>query len=231
VTWDLGYTLGVAWSQVQGGNVYAGATLQSFVPVGAAPRAFILDGAGGYPGVATYGQSYNFDSSNLTKGQTWVSSKNWLVNDTASSIDYYQLLSRQFGGTPASVDYANPISPITQPASRATPYYVTGNMTTSGDWTVGSGQNLVVIVDGNLTIAGKITISPGGFAAFIVNGNITVAPSVGVPYTSGSPVVEGIYITSPSGTFSTCPSTSSGSERFVGKGMFVAGNFLLQRDY
>jgi hypothetical protein len=54
------------------------------VPVGASPRAFILDGTGGYPGVAMYGQDYNFDSSGATRGQTWVSSKNWLVNDTAS---------------------------------------------------------------------------------------------------------------------------------------------------
>jgi hypothetical protein len=29
LTWDLGYTLGTAWSQVQGGDVYASAALQS----------------------------------------------------------------------------------------------------------------------------------------------------------------------------------------------------------
>jgi hypothetical protein len=84
LTWDLGYTLGAPWSQVQGGDVYASGTLLSYVPVLASPRAFILDGAGGYPGIATYGQSVNFDSSGLTHGQTWVSSTNWLVNDTAS---------------------------------------------------------------------------------------------------------------------------------------------------
>jgi hypothetical protein len=62
-----------------------------------------------------------------------------------------------------------------------------------------------------------------------VNGNITVASTVGVPYTSSAPVVEGVYITSPSGTFST-GSSGSGTERFVGRGTFIAGNFLLQRD-
>ena len=219
VTWDLGYTLGVAWSQVQGGDVYASGTLKSYVPVGAAPRAFIVNAApNGYPGVATYGQSYTFDSSGLTHGQTWVSSKNWLVNDTSPATDFYQLMYRQFGGAPPAVDYVNPISPITQPAARATPYYVTGAMTTSGDWTVGSGQTLVFIVNGNLTIAGKITINAGGFAAFIVNGNITVAPAVAS--------LDGIYITSPSGTFAT----GTGAVRFVGKGTYIAGNFLLQRD-
>ncbi|MEK7592187.1 MAG: hypothetical protein AAB508_02220 [Patescibacteria group bacterium] len=42
--------------------------------------------------------------------------------------------------------------------------------------------------------------------------------------------MEGVYITSPAGTFSTGTSTSVGTERFVGKGTFVAGNFSLQRD-
>ena len=140
LTWDLGYTSGVAWSQVQGGDVYAGATLQSYVPVLTSPRAFILDGAGGYPGIAVYGQNYNFDSSGATHGQTWVSSKNWLVNDMAPATDFYQLMYRQFGSAPTAVDYTDPISPITQPASRVTPYYVTGDMTTSGDWMVGAGS-------------------------------------------------------------------------------------------
>jgi hypothetical protein len=218
VTWDLGYTSGMAWSQAQGGDVYASATLQSYVPAGAVPRAFILNGAGGYPGVATYGQNYTFDSSGATHGETWVSSKNWLVADTAPATDFYQLLYRQFGGTPATVDYVNPASPVSQPASRTTPYYVTGDMTTSGDWTVGSGQTLVFIIDGNLTIAGNITITGSGFAAFIARGDITVGPAV-----SG---IDGIYITSPSGTFST----GTGAVRFVGTGTFVAGNFTLQRD-
>ena len=52
--------------------------------------------------------------------------------------------------------------------------------------------------------------------------------SVGVPYTSSSPVVEGIYIAD--GTFHTGTSTNAGTERFVGKGSFVANDFDLQRD-
>ncbi|MBU1326553.1 hypothetical protein KKB64_03600, partial [Patescibacteria group bacterium] len=34
----------------------------------------------------------------------------------------------------------------------------------------------------------------------------------------------------PTGTFVTGPSTNPGTERFVGRGIFVAGDFLLQRD-
>jgi len=98
LTWDLGYTSGVAWSQVQGGDVYASATLQSYVPAGALPyRAFILDGTGGYPGVATYRTDYDFDSG-PGKGESYVSdTEDWLVNDASPDTDFYQLMYRQFG--------------------------------------------------------------------------------------------------------------------------------------
>lgn len=43
LTWDLGYTLGTAWSQAQGGDVYASASLQSYVPAGATPRAAVRE--------------------------------------------------------------------------------------------------------------------------------------------------------------------------------------------
>lgn len=219
LTWDLGYTLGTAWSQVTGGDVYAAASLTSSVPALAAPRAFILDGAtGGFPGVATYGADYTFDSSGLTRGQTWVSSKNWLVNDTSPNTNFYQLLYTQFGGAPDSIDYVNPISPVARPDPRAAPYYVTGNMTTSGNWTVAADENLVFFVDGNLTVSGTITIAPGGFVAFIARGNITIDPVVAS--------VDGIYITSPAGTFDT----GTGAVRLTGTGMFIAGNFTLGRD-
>ncbi len=219
LTWDLGYTLGSAWSQVTGGDVYAAASLISAVPPLTAPRAFILDGTtGGFPGVATYGTDYTFDGSGATRGQTWVSSKNWLVNDTSPDTNFYQLLYTQFGGAPVVIDYFNPLSPITKPEARTAPYYVTGNMTTSGVWTVGSGETLVFIIDGNLTVSGNVTITPGGFAAFIVNGNITIDPAV-----SG---IDGIYITSPAGTFDT----GTGAVRLTGTGMFIAGTFTLSRD-
>jgi hypothetical protein len=140
-----------------------------------------LDGTG-YPGIATYWQTYDFDSRSPQKGEDRVSSKNWLVKDTAPATDFYQLMLRQFGGWPAIPDYTN--ATVTQPAARTAPYYVTGDMTTSGNWMVGAGQTLVFIVDGNLTIGGKINISSSRFAAFIVNGNITADPFVSAPYTS-----------------------------------------------
>ena len=127
--WD---TCGVSHGARCRAEKCAGGTLKSFVPSLASPRAFILDGTtGGYPWVATYGGDCNFDSSSTTcGGKTWVSSKNWLVHDTSPDTDFYQLLYRQFGGVPSTVDNINPNSPIAKPDSRATPYYVTGNMMT-----------------------------------------------------------------------------------------------------
>ena len=66
---------------------------------------------------------------------------------------------------------------------------------------------------------------------FIVNGNITVAPPVGTdcnPTCGVTPALEGVYIAK--GTFATGASTDPTAERFVGEGVFVAGNFSLQRD-
>ncbi len=230
VTWNLGYTSGEPWAQVSGGDVYANTDLTSLVAGSAVPRKFIIDGLGGSPGLATYGETYVFDGGAVDKGKTLVSSTNWLAQDVFPLVDYYALFYRRFGGTPLTIDYASPSAAIAQPASRATPYYVTGDMTTSGDWTVGNGENVIFFVDGDLTIAGNINITGTGFVAFIVNGNISIDPDVGVPYTSSAPVVEGVYITGSKGVFRTGDSTSVGHERFVGRGMFIAGSFSPRRD-
>ena len=46
-------------------------------------------------------------------------------------------------GAPTTVDYVNPTFPVSQPASRATPYYVAGDMTTANNWLVGDGERQV----------------------------------------------------------------------------------------
>lgn len=225
LTWNVGYTPPGAWVQTGGGNVYGATNLSSFVPSGIVPRVFNIDGAGGYPGLVTYGSGYTFDTA-VGAGSDVVSSKNWLVNESYPSLDYYQVFYHRLGSPTA----ANLAAPFTKPASTLTPYYVVGDMTTSGDWVVGDGETILVIINGNLIIDGKITITGTGFIAFIVNGNISISPTVGGLYSSSTPAVEGVYITSPAGTFATGTSTNAGTERFVGKGTFVAGNFSLQRD-
>ena len=230
LAWQLGYTFSGPWVQTGGGgNVYGAGALTSKIPGTVSPRAFVLDGSGGTPGLVTYGTSYDFDSDPLLTGESYVSSTNWLANDSHSVINYYDLLYRRFGGMTTADSFAD-LAAVTKPVSRATPYYVVGDMTTSGDWAIADGETVIFIVNGNLTLGGKINLTGSGFAAFIVNGNITVASAVGGLYSSSAPAIEGIYVTSPSGTFSTSTSSVSGKERLVGQGIFVAGSFLLQRD-
>lgn len=133
LTFDVGYTLGSAWVQSQGGDVYAAGSLGSYIPTGITPRAFSTDGTGGYPGVVTYGTSYDFDgSASGGTGETLVSSENWLANATRTSVDYYDYFYRRYGSPTTPSTFANLLA-VTKPASSATPYYVVGDMTTSGN--------------------------------------------------------------------------------------------------
>jgi len=60
IRWDIGYTLGSAWVQAEGGDVYASGSLRSYIP-DVTPRVFTTDGDGGFPGVVTYGTTYDFE--------------------------------------------------------------------------------------------------------------------------------------------------------------------------
>jgi len=237
--WDIGYTLGTAWVQAQGGDVYSSGTIRSYLP-SVTPRVFITDGTGGYPGIMTYGTSFDFDSDPYETGATIVSADNWQVNASRASVNYYDYFYRRFGAptTPTTAAPFDNLTAVTQPASNCTastctPYYVVGDMTTSGAWSVGADERIVILVNGNLTIGGRINITGNGFIAFIVNGTITVSDTVGTTAASTTPVVEGIYIATTetqTGSINTGESLAAGTARFVGKGMFVSNGFLLQRD-
>ncbi len=238
VSWQIGYTYGTAWAQTEGGDAYASGIMRSYIPL-VTPRVFNLNGSGGYPGAVIYGTDYDFDPASSSKGPTLVSSTNWLVNATLTTTDYYQVFYNRFGAPTTATTAApfNNLAGVTMPASNCsstscTPYYVVGDMTTSGTWSVGNGESIVILVDGNLRIDGPIqtaeptTTQPGGFIAFIVHGNITVANTVGTAYNSTADQVDGVYIATTAtqtGTFDSGYSTAAGTARFVGKGMLNAG--------
>ena len=127
VTWELGYSLGSAWFQAGGGgDVYAQSSLASYIPPGTLPRYFSLDGAGNTSGFVQYGTSYDFDSSSGLLGGGYISSDGWLANDTVMQPDYYAIMYKRFG-SPATSDYPGGTILTSPPASRSTPYYVTGD--------------------------------------------------------------------------------------------------------
>jgi hypothetical protein len=184
---------------------------------------------GGTAGIVTYGTSYDFASGSTSLGESYVSSPGWLANETYVETDYYAVMYHRFGSP--DPDYTGNTVLGAELLSREDPYVVDGDLTVgTTDWSIGDGERVVVFVDGNLTINSRINLTGTGFVSFIVNGDITVDPTVGVAYSSSVPVVEGIYITSPSGTFYSGASTNVGTQRFVGEGMFIAGEFSLQRD-
>ena len=219
LTWQLGYTAGTPWAQTLGGDVYASGTLTSYIPSGATPRYFDLAPSGGTAGVVTYGTSYDFASGAQDKGPSYVSAPGWLAQDTSATTDYYALMFHRFG-SPTVADYTGTTTFSTIPSSppkNGSAYYVNGDLTIdTNPWSVGSGQRIVVLVSGKLTINKPINITPGGFLAFIVRGDISVDTTVGTTAASVTPVVEGVYITSPTGTFHTGTSTTAAARRFVG---------------
>jgi len=137
LTWKNGYAPPGSWFQAKGADVYASATLRSFIPEGVKLRAFILDDAGS-PGVATYGTDYTFDPTGVTKGQTWVSSINWLVQDANAATDFYQLLYQKFGSPTAESALSK--TSLTKPASGT--YDLKGGVATdtSSLWALHSGK-------------------------------------------------------------------------------------------
>lgn len=231
VRWDIGYTDGTSWVRARGGDVYAAGSVRSFIP-DLASRQFITTSPEADDGVLIYGTSFDFDSDPYSTGATLVSGTNWQVNASRTTVDYYDYFYRRYGSpTTATTDAAfSNLSAVTQPTSSDTPYYVVGDMTTTGNWSVGAGESVVIIVDGNVALGGQINITGDGFITFIVNGDIDVTSSIGGTSGSTTPVIEGIYITSPTGTFATGVSAAAATAKFVGKGMFISGNFLLERD-
>lgn len=234
LTWDVGFTNGAPWVQSQGGDVYAATNVQSYVGTGATPRYFDTNGSGGTPGIVTYGSSYLFDTTPGSKGANYVSPKGWLVNETQAATDYYAVMYHRFGDPKAdntgSLSVATLAQLLPSPNSQVV-YYNNGAVSIDGSpWVVGSGQSLVLFVNGNLTINEPITITPGGFVAFVVNGDISVNTSVGSAYTSSMPDLQGIFMTSPTGTFHSGLSTTAAARRLVIKGTVITGNFDLTRD-
>jgi len=233
LTWyGIGYSFGTPWVQTQGGDVFAQTDIEALMADTVTPREFntTLDG---FHGTVHYGGSYDFDPVVGQSGAGYASQNGWLVNESGYPLyseNCYQKYLERLDLTTTTP--TSPGAPLTEPASSATPYYYTGNVTTTGTWNITNGENVIVVVDGDLTIGNaagnSIRRSGTGFVAFIVNGNITVNSGVGGTFNSTTPNVEGFYCST--GTFASGATTSAARARLVGRGTFIANSFLLQRD-
>ncbi len=236
---DITVTAPGAWWQAINADV-GGDILISLIPTttctGACVPNLILDGAGGYPGVASYTTSYDFAAGS---SQGTASSKNWLTQSPYRGKVYdYDYFARQI---PADVTI-NELTSDTINAgtlnSGGTPsrgyiwYRRTGNLTINGNVNLVGSRKVVLLVDGgNLTINGRINLqSPGnGFFMAIVGradnglrGDIIVDGTVSHP---NQPELQGVFVAD--GELKIF----AGSEQLHVKGMVVAWDrVVLRRD-
>ncbi len=224
LTWNLGIVSPGPWYQTSGGDVYVLGQFKSYIPSVTSPRYFSTVGAGGFPGIMTYSSTYDFDSG-TGLGESYVSSKNWLANDTYGIINLYDAFYRRFGSPTASTTGFNAVSGG-KPANGV--YYVNGDAIIDNPWNVGNNDSVIIIVNGTLSIRKAITLtgSGNGFMAFIAKNGISVDATVGVNSGSTNSSIDGVYITS--GTFDTGVG-NGGNERLIGKGMYIANSFILRR--
>ena len=185
-----------SWLQVQDGDVYAAGKILNPIPPtcqGACKAQFILDGAGGDPGVAGYGGI----SANFGEGE--VSSAGWLVNAAYAGKRYgfefwrtHWNVSSQADSDWSGVELNNAAKP-TSPPIHAKVYYADADMIiANSSWQVAGGEKIAVLVRGDLTIKAKISVAEGGFLVFAVQGDIKIDPTVNSE--DGQGAVEGIYI-------------------------------------
>ena len=170
------------WWQVVDSDVTTNGDIVSRIyPAG---TKFILDGLGGYPGVAVYGAQAVF-------GNGTVSSKGWLANTTSAWLtkktydyNYFKNLvpSTWWDGkttTGATISTANYFRTEGAAVNGYKLFYRSGNLTINATQDM-LGQRAILLLDGgDLTINNNISLTDGsGFFMAIVKGNIIINPAV-----------------------------------------------------
>jgi hypothetical protein len=172
-----------------------------------------LPGGGNTPGIIFTGNNdYSFGF-----GRASADPYNWVVGgaDTGdynsrlirkTSYDFIYAKAKQGGLTP--IDITNDTSggsPVNHCTSTLLDcdldalshglYIANGNLnlTSSSDYTFGSDQNYVILVDGDLTISNRIKVPIGSSVSFVVNGDITINRDLGESATSTTTTIEGVY--------------------------------------
>ena len=199
------------WWQVEDADIITNGNLFSLIPAitcllpGCDPT-FGLEGSGGYPGVPSYGGSYDFE---VGSGTGTVSSTGWLANSMTTlnkvyDYSYFQSMVR------SDVE----INEIIEPEIQGGYLINQGNATRGyvwfrrqGDLTITGVANLqdrkvVLLVDGDLYLGrppaqsgSDIRVRDGfGFFMAIVSGDIIISPKAEIDPLNPQPVFEGIFL-------------------------------------
>jgi len=230
----VGFGPVLPWFQVQGGGNTYGKTIQSLMPLLLTP-ALLFDNtaAPATPGIVSSLEGVDFNEAWTSSGaRTHISSTNWNTNNAMTQTDWYLLFRTKLlqgtvvpyegtGGKPQKVEGA-------AYTVYTTNNYTNGDLTINEPWVVADGEKLIILVEGSLHISSPVNITGNGFVGFVVKDDIVVDNTVGTTWNGTSPVVEGMYIAGKS--IKTGRSLVAATERFVGKGIFVANDIILQRD-
>lgn len=212
------------WWQVVDSDVVTNGNIVSLIyPAG---EKFILDGIGGYPGVAVYGG--NTADFQAGAGTGTVSSKGWLARTTSTWLTQKTYDYDYFRGLLPS-DWWEAKIPITSGTINSFPtgsandegyivYYRNGNLIINGAQTLGDNKVILFVEGGDLTINNTISFNHGtGFFMAVVEGNIMVGSLVSS--------LEGFY------SADVRFKTGTGSVALTIKGSVIGlGGVLMQRD-
>jgi hypothetical protein len=210
---------GSGWWQTKDSDITAAGSISSLVPSG---LQFILNGAGGFPGVAVY-------SGTLSLGSGVLSSKLWQANTTTRNDKIYSFNSF-LEKVPATVTFntlssAADLTAIITTAAAGTNKDANGYvwfkydgasyggadlvLTASGNANIGTNKIVIMVANANITLKTEVNLTKGyGFFGLFVNGDINIDPTVGNA-SSGPPSLEGIYFAD--GVISTGVNSFSGS--------------------
>lgn len=237
IHWNVGYASPGPWVQTAGGDVIVGDSIESGIPVSSGSYFNGSNGVESGTGLVVYRNEYDFSASFLDRGETLVSDTGWLLQNpdqeySENSRSWYEFFASQHDN-----DHSPTITPISgvidlpeQNGEYIVAHTSQSDFSNAETWTIDDGDSYVLFVRGNVSINYPIQLSGNGtgFFALFSTGDISVSSSVGVPYTSSTPVIEGIFVAD--GEFYTGESQVSGRERLVAKGSFIASKFNLQRN-
>ncbi len=222
---------GAAWWQVVDGDVSSGGSLVSRVPAGL--QFMIPPSATGFPGVASYINSYDFTADGNTTGSPSV--KGWLAENTylgkiynSSYFATNQSTGTVFNTLPAGVaiDGATLASGGNVSPDGYFWYEIEGNATISTPVVITGTRKVVLVVNGgNLTIAGNITIQNPGQGTFIAEVAAQGGTGGGIAINPAVTTLNGIFLADGTTT------TGTGAVALSVTGSFVShGGITLQRD-
>ncbi|MFZ3301753.1 MAG: hypothetical protein WA152_03510 [Microgenomates group bacterium] len=181
------------WWQAKDADLTTNNGISSDVPTG---QLFNSIGLGGFPGVVTYGTTFNL------AGTTKISTTSWNANTTTIQP---RLFNYQYFDNLIPESVRDNITIATDDSLRnSTGYKITGSeyewfksdgsLTIASDINFGTRKVILFVENGGLGINGRVNLSNTsagtGFFGTFVEGNIVVDPAV-----TGAPSIEGIYLT------------------------------------